>query len=236
MRLLDKKTIVQQKNLERKREIDEGVKLANKVDSLRETAAKEEKNLFQFRDANLAQVKKDIDRLLNQKEALNNELEALSKQREVLQEPLDREWVKVRDKQKELDDISEVLSNKEKLLDSNQKEYDKRVADLDKTNRKLDIMQGTLEHDIEESKKLVTDAKLALSSARTEASKLTAKVEGREKLVVKRELDASARERDIINSAEKIAKDRRELDLREIAINDRYATLLRTEARIKKHG
>jgi hypothetical protein len=77
MRLLDKKTIAVQKSEERKKEIEEGVKLAKSIDALRETHAKEQVSLKNFRDAMLRSIKEEIDTLIKQKESLKEEIKNL---------------------------------------------------------------------------------------------------------------------------------------------------------------
>lgn len=74
MKLLDKKTISQQRSNERKMEIDEGIKLAKKIDTLRETASKEEQNLANFRQASLDVIHTEIRTLTDEKHKLIEEI------------------------------------------------------------------------------------------------------------------------------------------------------------------
>ena len=61
MKILNRQQINEEKSRLRKIEIDEGIKLAEKIDLLRETAAKEESKLKKFRDENLKIIQKEIN-------------------------------------------------------------------------------------------------------------------------------------------------------------------------------
>jgi chromosome segregation ATPase len=77
MKLLDKTTIVTLKGIERRKEVEEGAKLAKKVDLLRQTVASEETKLAKFRVESLAKLKEDIDGLISQKKQIQAEITTL---------------------------------------------------------------------------------------------------------------------------------------------------------------
>jgi len=56
MRLLAKREVDQRKSVERARDIDEGMKLARQVDTLRETKAEEEASLARFRTESISKI------------------------------------------------------------------------------------------------------------------------------------------------------------------------------------
>lgn len=77
MRLLSKEQITITQSLERQREIQEGAKLAKKVDDLRELSAKEQTNLIKFRDESLKEIKEEINSTILQRNAILNEVAEL---------------------------------------------------------------------------------------------------------------------------------------------------------------
>lgn len=79
MKLLDKKEVLQAKNLTRETEINEGAKLARKIDALRETAALEEKKLAEFREKTLNIIKEEVDVLILRRNKLREEIHTLEK-------------------------------------------------------------------------------------------------------------------------------------------------------------
>ena len=84
MKLLDKQEITRQKSLERKLEVEEGIKLAKRVDTLRELSSKEQTSLSKFRDESLAQIRKEIDSLITERNNLILENEELEKKNNAL--------------------------------------------------------------------------------------------------------------------------------------------------------
>lgn len=84
MKLLDKPSISNLKALERKREIDEGAKLAKKIDTLRELSASEQTNLSRFRDETLKKVREEIDSAMGERDALAREVVSLKEERDNL--------------------------------------------------------------------------------------------------------------------------------------------------------
>ena len=103
MKLLPKKQDLDKaKNDERKRAIDEGIKLAESVDKLRQAKLNEEKSLREWREANIKAVKVEIDKALEEKGSLLKEVEDARALREQLLKPLDKEWVEVKKAKEEV--------------------------------------------------------------------------------------------------------------------------------------
>jgi acyl carrier protein phosphodiesterase len=77
-RLLDKKRIAASLADERRLEIDKGIKLAKKIDFLRETLAEEETKLERFRTETVKKVQIEIDMLIHERDRLKQEITRLS--------------------------------------------------------------------------------------------------------------------------------------------------------------
>lgn len=86
MKLLPRQEITALKNIERKKEIDEGAKLAQKIDVLRETAAKEEASLSKFREKTLGLIRGDVMQLSQERNILQIEVDILRKEKRELSE------------------------------------------------------------------------------------------------------------------------------------------------------
>ncbi len=80
---------------ERKREVDEGLSLARKVDALRETKADEERKLLEYRAGMIAKVQAEIDAYISERDSLRRENENLIETRKELIKPLDEEWKEI---------------------------------------------------------------------------------------------------------------------------------------------
>lgn len=92
MRLLTKKDINQTNAIKRTQEIDEGKKLARRIDALRETLLNEESALEKFRCETIKNIQLEIEQFDQKKTELIKEVEELSIKREELLAPLTSEW------------------------------------------------------------------------------------------------------------------------------------------------
>ena len=93
MHLLERKQIDTLKADERKRDIDEGAKLAKKIDDLRRLASEEQTRLQKFRDESLKATRDEIDAVIREKENICREIESLRQEatrlKKVLEETAD---------------------------------------------------------------------------------------------------------------------------------------------------
>lgn len=76
-RLLDKKLVSASLAVERKNEIDKGIKLAKAIDALRQSKAEEEDNLERFRSETVRRVQIEIDSLVIRRDELRSEVQKL---------------------------------------------------------------------------------------------------------------------------------------------------------------
>lgn len=96
MKLLPpKKEIDKEKAQERKREIDDGMRLAQRVDALRRAKDEEEKGLKEYRLNALKAVQYDIDQRIEELNNLDKQIKECYVTREELLKPLDREWAEI---------------------------------------------------------------------------------------------------------------------------------------------
>lgn len=151
MKLLQKSTITNQKNAERKLEIDEGLALARRIDALRETSAKEETNLLTYRATALKQVQNEIGVLVKQKEDLQEEIKRQEEHRKELLKPLDKEWEQIYEKKLQIDKDSNAnillvfqLKEEEQQLEERKNEISKIVIDINKKEKEIDKLKGEI--------------------------------------------------------------------------------------------
>lgn len=78
-KLLDKRIISAELATQKKQQIDTGIALAKKVDSVRETLAEEEKRLELFRINTIKQVQQEIDIKINEREQVKKETQIILK-------------------------------------------------------------------------------------------------------------------------------------------------------------
>lgn len=134
MRLLPKSEIDKRKADLRQREIDEGLKLTRRVDSLRELHAEEEQKLEKFRVQTVKAIQNEITAQEAIRETLNREIAVLAKQREELLIPIDIKW-------KELDSKEISLVKRESAVLQRENSVKHREKDIAITERRLYSME-----------------------------------------------------------------------------------------------
>lgn len=95
MRLMAKSDIDKAKAAAQRQSIDEGLKLAKRVDALREVSAAEEASLERFRSETLKVIHAEITEVTEKRDTLKKEVADLEALKVELQKPLDEEWVRL---------------------------------------------------------------------------------------------------------------------------------------------
>lgn len=233
MKILAKNEVSAAKNVDRKREIDEGVKLVRKVEALRKTHANEEATLKVFREQSVAQAMKDIEELVERKQNLTNEVADLEAKKIAANVPLDSEWERLREWEKEVagrhfdnQTTTDLLAKATDLLSERERGVnfeEERLADERARSKKM-LGEALIKDTQADNKlKMALEAEIASQERHAERS---ARIDKREKDLVARETASVARHSEL-DERERLAKEN------ERAIQDRYDTLLRTEQR---HG
>lgn len=117
--------ILKAKNDATKKEIDEGIALATRIDKLRETKVNEEKALISWRHNSIKEIQKEIDEYLQVKNNLEEEIEVGKKYHRKLIEPVEKEWA----------EVNLEKSNNKKISE----EIVKRIKEIEKKEKLLEI-------------------------------------------------------------------------------------------------
>lgn len=140
MKLLKKSEILSLKEIEKKKTIEEGLLIANRIDSLRETYAQEEKSLLDFRNATVKTINEDITKLSEEKGSLLFQVEKLKVERAELMKPVEQEWIDIAEAHKELSEKLNVISTKETEVVSKISELDNQIKANNNLKRKLESL------------------------------------------------------------------------------------------------
>ena len=232
MKLRDKYEVDALKALERKREVDEGAKLARSVDALRELKSAEERNLQKFHTDALARVQAEIDEKIQDLNHLKGEIEQARLQRQELQKPLTEEWHALRDAQdafqKEKDELVQVAIT-----------FNAKQAELDSRKQAVINEEGRIADDKKRSEKLLQDAselhEQALHKEKLASQTLddsTRESKEREERLTVREKQVAASERDIENIRKHLLTKEQSLETERIQVADMRRTLERALARL----
>jgi len=234
MKLLTKSEQSKAKALEKNREIQEGLKLAKRVDALREISAQEDKALKEFRKNSLAEISKEISKEASKKEELEKEVKELEDRKTEALKPLDLEWDKVKVAKEELTRKEATLLNGIEGYKAEYEEINRRNKDISNKEAHLATVADIAHDKHDEAEKLLKSAReQALASKKVseeterEAKTLINNALEKEKYIINREKAISVKEEELRNKEIELAK-------QVIAIRDREATLERNIKRLKK--
>lgn len=239
MKILDKPTINRLKAAEQKKESDEGFKLAQAVDKLRETKAAEEENLRKFRDESLKVIKADIDTLLKEKEVTKKELEALEQAKEEASKPVDltNKYLEVENLKRELLDRETTISMKEIELigiEEREKKLRKKEEEIEANLSQAQINyqraeeirslseQGkmTIDNIISKRSKEIMDKEIEFVSRENEIKKIQDETKQKDKellekgtSLIERELSVEAKAKELFEKEEEV-KEQQSLTVR----------------------
>lgn len=234
MRLLPRSEVNKAKALDRQREIDEGKKLATRVDTLRELAAQEDTNLSKFRDNMVSQIMADIKPLQEEYDGLGHKITLRKGELAQLMKPIDDLWAAVKQAQAINNDWETDLAKREVVVDVEKQANLDISLNLNKRMENLDNLAIEISKNNESSARIEANAKELLKTARAEAHALSLKADVRTNDLNTREIVVAARERDAKMVDAKNKADAKANNEEAKIIKDRYDTLQRTLKRLGK--
>ena len=232
MKLLDKKTIALGKSTERKREVDEGMKLAKSIDALRETHAKEQIGLKNFRDENLGSIKAEIQKLTDSKEVITQEIIALEERRKTALAPIDltNEWRQVELTKKELTQRETNLISREILF-----------QDVDKREKQVSLKEKEAEKYFEGARLSYSKTEDIRSDMEQRSKVANEAITERLKVIDIKEKELISRESIVTTQKEEFTKERNELLVRGTSLIERESkvetetkSLIEREEKVKE--
>ncbi len=228
MKLLSKNEISKAKAHDRQREIDEGKKLAKRVDVLRETVVEEERNLLAFRDKTVSSIQQEIDAKMGVRDGLLHEVADLEHTRAQLKVPLDAEWVKVRSFKKELDTQKLSLNAKNLALAIQEKEIAENAHEAELELGRTANFKHIAAQALVRATKTLEDAQRSSADTRAEATAYFAEAELVHTAALKREATVAARERDVMNREVNVDAYEARLFKKELELKEGWKVLLGT--------
>ena len=234
MKLRPKSQIDAQVASQRKAQIDEGVRIAQKVDALRETLSMLEAQHEQY----IAGMKGELDRQTSDRvqriAELESEIRELEEKRKLLLAPLDEAWAEVRTEKQKVQVLIENLGKSSAKSEATEAKRLEKLKEAKETLGRIKIREREL-------LKVYTQAE----ADRQDAEKIRVNLESdrtsQEALFEKRSAGLDAKEKQLQEDEKAVLHQKEINQIRESALNDRergiedrYQTLLRTENRLKK--
>lgn len=234
MKLLPKDELAKRKSVDRSKEVEEGLKLSRKVDSLRELKAKEEESLEKFRAETLESIHFQIGEAQKEKEALLSEVI-----------PLREEKLKglseLKERADSLDTREQALNQREAILGERAKAITHSEITVAESLKKAEESEKIAHLHSEEANRLRIEAQKEKDKsdsilANANAVKEALIEEGilQDKELGKRESAVTEREKVCIEREKENARISKEISTEKLQLADQRATLERAMQRLGK--
>lgn len=234
MKLLDKREIDVAKAAERHMEIEEGRRLAVRVDSLRELFSKEQGSLAKYRDETMKEALKQLAEVTAKRDQMIEERLEAEEQRNAALKPVD-------DIKAEADRVLEVARATQARAE--EKEGDANIAKKAAEELLLDaklerdqlkgLREGAVEINLE-AQRHEKAARERLRESEKFQEEVKRKAEAISEAADVRDEESKRREAAVIEAERKVAHDAAELGTRERDIIDREERLKKSESLAKK--
>jgi hypothetical protein len=234
VKLLNKSEMANLKAKETSREIQEGVKLATRVDNLRQLQAKTEQEFETYKVSTLQAIQEEIQKALEEKDKITGALRQLRKEYETLlpEIPL---------KRKELADFEKKLFSWEKRLEKKEEKTNLEEIDVAEARQKADFArvrnednERTTRNLLIQASKKKQEAQNELDTARTIHDKAVNDQKDIEASLILREYGIKSKEQELLTQQMNLASDRKLLSIEKIKVEDMRQTLQRSLERIKQ--
>lgn len=236
IRLLKKDEIAQIQSAQRHAEVQEGLKLTRKVDSLRELMAEEEKTLSRFRSESLAALQSEVSKIEKEKESLLSEVRELEAKIAKGTAILDKKKEFLEKKEKDIDEKKEKLAREKELFLIHKIELEKLKKELDKEIVRISGIKDNISLLNKQAHEKNTEATERLEKALLLDEKTTHESLEAKKLFSEKSAALSEREANIEQAELAIAEKEKQLATEKLQLKDQRETLERTMQRIIKTG
>lgn len=221
MKLLTKSAAALQKTVQRQSEIDSGVSIARKVDTLRQTLASLEQQQQIFIEGQKKSIEDATRELFEKKHDLESEIRTLEEHRKELLKPLDDAWNEVRLKQDSLEIERSDLKNEKVIVEEKRHELDTKLNEVQSTLIRIKTNE-------ERALELHNEADIAKKNALLALNKADNHRESVEKYYNEKKLQIELKERKLDydikhykDFMKTLREKERELSLRELKIKSR---------------
>ena len=217
LRLLNKRDIDSAKARDKSQAVAEGLKLTKRIDGLRELTAETEASYEKFRNETLQAVQKEIDRKIDERDALDPLIEKKKQELLTLSGPLDQAWMYyVKSEKARIDETRSALASRVVELGQKTAEYTSLTAETAKERESYLEGQENNATLLKEARTVKAEAEQAASEARNKASALLQEAENKLNQAKKREESTKTREQNVLLHEQTLKRKEDELETREM--------------------
>lgn len=233
MKLQGKKAIQNQANIQKKQQIDEGIKIATRVDDLRRTLAQEEQNLSFFRDRSIEALRKDIEPLVKERDSLKIEIKDLLEQKKILIDlPVEATNREIAERKAKIALIEEEMTEKNRILSQKEDQIAEKWREVTAANDKVKALKAEITSIHEQMLKDGKKTAEILEEAEQKLTQIREYCDGEKKKLDEYERKLELREVDLDNRERHVGEKEKDVANREIVLKDRYAVLQETITRL----
>jgi chromosome segregation ATPase len=232
--LLPKSEIANLKAKQASRDVAEGVKIATRVDGLRELWSKTEQDFEIYKTSTLAAIQKEIDALESKKEKLSEEL----KQMKVRYDSIIPE---ITSKQAELAQFKKSLRTWENKLDKREDEVKVSENNANESFKESEVLRINAEDNeritanlLRQATEKRNESQITLETAREVQEKAYELKKEIESALEERENSIKEKEKQLVGDDLLLMNERKNFEIEKIRVNDIRQTLLRSIQRIKE--
>lgn len=236
LRLLQKSEVDKRKAEEQRQAIQEGLKVAERVDSLREIHASEEVAFEKYRIETLGNIHQEIQEKFLKKTQLEIDVARLQQEKQALLIPLDAKWKEVTEQERIYASWEDDLNQKEILTTSKEVELKKREKDTAVKEKKAEDLKQLASALFSQATTVVATAKEESADMRNQAQAQLSRVEIQEVEVAEREVKNTLHEQLLVDKEQDLKKYAVDLSKREATLRAGWKNLERTAAKLKPHA
>ena len=228
MKLLSKSDITIHKVRERQQSIDDGMKIAHRVDNLRKVMSDEEKALEKFRKENTAIIQKEISDKKIELDNLKSEVAVLEQRKSKALEPIEALWEEVRNAHLQIKEGELVLKEIQKRLSEHEESLQKKETDADFLFKRAKLVETQTEQELRDAIQKNELAESALKSAHEVFSNVSDQCAKRERAVSIQEESLMNYDKNLEQRETLLAEDQKKLENGWRLLRDREQMLERS--------
>jgi len=233
MKLLDTRTIRTNINAERKVDIDQGIILARKVDTVRQNLAKEEAKWATFHSETIKELQNQIDTKIKERDVLESTITDLKQERTELLKPLDKEWALVKEEREQIVVVEKNLEELQKRLNKTSEDISKQLQEIEIEKKRQSDTKAEIQKQGEQASGLLIEASKRLSDALEEEKRVTLAIRTKMRKASEKEAVLRATVLDIELREKRIKEDEKFISEEKIRLVDQRGVLERAMARTK---
>ena len=234
MRLLPKQEIQVKKAQEKRVEVDEGLKLARRVDNLREIVAQEEASLASFRSSTLKNIAAEVKKAEDERVSVVAEVEKLRSELEQGTKALDQRKIELDTYQESLEKLEITLTQRVSALKTLASKIKERSKETNEYHNRILYAHKVMQEMNKDVSAKHEEAHSTLEQVRSVYDRITALTVAVEMDLRTRDIEFASQERDLTIKTEDTARKQKQLEIREVQLLDREQTLEREFNRLKK--